>query len=727
MKTEAVFPSRLPSSFLLFSVLVAAFSVGATADEGMFPMSELGKIDLQAKGIELTAEQLFNPKGLSLVDGVCRVNGCTGSFVSTRGLIITNHHCAYDAIQKASSAANDLLTNGFKADTLADEIPAPDYQVRVTEDYRDVSAEVLAAVTNDMSSLDRKKAIDKRAKELEATAEQENKGLRAEVAEMFAGKTYVLFLYTYLKDVRLVFAPPQSVGNFGGEIDNWEWPRHTGDFSFMRAYTAPDGTSATYAKENVPYKPKRVVQVEPKGVNEHDVVFLLGYPGRTARHKTASFLKYEQSVRLPTLVNLYQWQIDVMTKAGAQDRAVEIKQASRIRSLGNVEKRSRGQLQGLLRAGIVPQREQQEAQLQSFIDADPARKTQYGNLLRDIESVYHEMSDAAPLEMNLDQLKSACRAASFGFFVYDSAVERTKPNLEREAAYMDRSYSESVQKLKVSMSDFHAPTDAILLAGILQRLSKVPAAKELSALKPLIGNAEKIDEQAAALISKTNLGDVAFVEACLKMSPEELAKTEDPLLQLIVQLYPAFLKIRENDKAREGRLGQLYGPLVDVKQKFLSRDFVPDANSTLRLTSGKVRSYSPADAIIKTPITSLRGVLEKTTGVDPFITPQVVIEKYQSGTDMRFRSKSLNDVPVAILYDTDTTGGNSGSPVFNSQGRLVGVNFDRCFEATINDFAWNTNYSRSIGVDIRYVLWITGVAYGAEHLLTEMGLPPNGK
>lgn len=213
MKTEAVFPSRLPSSFLLFSVLVAAFSVGATADEGMFPMSELGKIDLQAKGIELTAEQLFNPKGLSLVDGVCRVNGCTGSFVSTRGLIITNHHCAYDAIQKASSAANDLLTNGFKADTLADEIPAPDYQVRVTEDYRDVSAEVLAAVTNDMSSLDRKKAIDKRAKELEATAEQENKGLRAEVAEMFAGKTYVLFLYTYLKDVRLVFAPPQSVGN----------------------------------------------------------------------------------------------------------------------------------------------------------------------------------------------------------------------------------------------------------------------------------------------------------------------------------------------------------------------------------------------------------------------------------------------------------------------------------------------------------------------------------
>jgi Peptidase S46 len=687
MPAPTAFASR---SHSFFALLVASLLCAEPlkADEGMLPMSELGKLDLKAKGIELTAEELFNPKGLSLVDGVCRVNGCTGSFVSPRGLIITNHHCAYDAIQKASTQKNDLLANGFKAMTLSDEIPAPDYQVRVTEDYRDVSAEVLAAVSGDMSSLDRKKAIDKRAKELEAAAETENKGLRAEVAEMFAGKTYVLFLYTYLKDVRLVFAPPQSVGNFGGEVDNWEWPRHTGDFSFMRAYTAPDGTSATFAKENIPYKPKRFVQVEPNGVDENDVVFLLGYPGRTARHKTASFLKYEQSVRLPTVVGLCQWQIDVMTKAGADDRSVEIKQASRMRSLGNVEKRSRGQLQGLLRAGIVELREQQEAQLQSFIDSVPARKLQYGNLLRDIQTVYREMAEAAPLEINLDQLRSACRAASFGFFVYDSAVERTKANLDREAAYMDRNYPESVQRLKVSMSDFHGPTDQTLLAGVLQRLSKVPSAKEITALTSLLADADKLDAQAARLISKTKLGDVAFVEACLHQSPEELAKTDDPLLQLIVQLYPTFLKMRENDKAREGRLGQLYGPLVDIKQQFLERDFVPDANGTLRLTFGRVRSYSPADAVVKTPITSLRGVLEKTTGVDPFITPTAVIEKYRAGTDKRFRSKSVDDVPVAILYDTDTTGGNSGSPVFNSRGQLVGVNFDRCFEATINDFAY---------------------------------------
>ncbi len=216
-----------------------------------------GKAQPCAKGIELTAEQLFNadPAQTSLVNGICRVNGCTGSFVSDNGLIITNHHCAYGAIQKASTADRDLLTLGFQAKSYNDEIPAPDYQVRITERYMDVSPQVLAAVEDEMSFVERTRAIERRSKELEVEAERDHPGLRTEVAEMFAGKTYVLFLYTYLKDVRLVFAPPQSVGNFGGEVDNWEWPRHTGDFSFMRAYTAPDGSSATYSRTTFPIVP----------------------------------------------------------------------------------------------------------------------------------------------------------------------------------------------------------------------------------------------------------------------------------------------------------------------------------------------------------------------------------------------------------------------------------------------------------------------------------------
>lgn len=703
-------------------IIMTIIALPAVADDGMYPMSELPRLNLVEKGIELTADQLFNPEQISLVDGICRVNGCTGSFVSPNGLIITNHHCAFDAIQKASTPQHDLLTNGFSAATREQEISAPDYQVRITENYRDISSDVLAAVNDGMSFLERTKAIDKRRKELEVAAEKENPGLRAEVAEMFAGKTYVLFLYTYLKDVRLVFAPPASVGNFGGEVDNWEWPRHTGDFSFMRAYTAPDGSSATYAADNIPFKPKRFIQVAPEGVDEGDAVFLLGYPGRTARHKTAGFLRYEQDVRLPMIVELYNWQIDEMEKSGATDRAVEIKHASRMRSLANTEKRSRGQLLGLRRANIIQTRRQQEADLQAFINGDPGRKTKYGSLLMEIEAVYAEMSAAGPLEINLAQLRQACRAAAFGYFVYDAAVERAKSDLDRETPYMDRNFPQSVQELQVSMSDWHSPTDQILLTGMLERLSHIPAACEIDALHELLAEPGSLAAKAEALMAKTQLGDVNFVQECLKKTSAELQHTDDPLLKLIVKLHPVYVALRDIDKARDGRLGQLYGSLIEVKQQFLATGFIPDANSTLRFTCGHIKSYSPADAVIRTPISTLRGVIEKTTGIEPFVTPEPVLKKYAAGEFGRFVHSRLGQVPVAILYDTDTTGGNSGSPVFNSKGQLVGVNFDRCFEATINDFAWNKDYSRSIGVDIRYVLWITGIVYEADHLLKEMGV-----
>lgn len=694
----------------------------ATADDGMFPMSELPRLDLRARGLQLTADELFNPDRVSLVDGICRVNGCTGSFVSERGLILTNHHCAFDAIQKASTPQRDLLRDGFIAAATAEEIPAPDYQVRITEQYRDVSEDVLSAVPAGASSLERTKAIERRRKELEIAAEKEHPGLRAEVAEMFAGKTYVLFLYTWLKDVRLVFAPPASVGNFGGEVDNWEWPRHTGDFSLMRAYTAPDGSSAVYSPNNIPYKPKRVLRVESAGVDEGDAVFLLGYPGRTARHRTASFLTWEQTVRLPLTVELYQWQIAEMERAGASDRSAALKHASRMKSLANVEKRSRGQLLGLRRAGIVEARKAQEQRLQEFIAADPDRKAKYGNVLADITAVYEEMSAAGQQEILLQQLRQACRAAAFGFFVVDAVHERSKPDLERETPYMDRNFQQSLRELRVSLADWHPPTDQVLLAGMLSRLRQLPGSGSIPALAVIPAETEKIQALAKQLISTTRLGDPAFIEALLNGSTAELRKAADPLLNLLLDLYPEYMKLRELEKARDGRLNALYGPLLEVKEQFQAEAFIPDANGTLRFTSGRVRSYSPADAVVRTPISTLKGVVEKTTGVDPFITPEAVLQKYNARDFGNFVHPRIGEVPVAILYDTDTTGGNSGSPVLNSRGDLVGVNFDRCFEATINDFAWNTNYSRSIGVDIRYVLWITGKVYGASHLLQEMGV-----
>lgn len=688
----------------------------------MFPISELERLNLKEKGMELTSAQLFNPGQVSLVDGICRVNGCTGSFVSRDGLIITNHHCAFDAIQKASTSERDLLTDGFIAKEQSKEVPAPNYTVRITEGYKDVSDQVLSVVTNDMTFLERTKAIDKRRKEIELASEKENKGLRVEVAEMFAGKTYVLFLYTYLKDIRLVFAPPASIGAFGGEADNWEWPRHTGDFSFMRAYTAPDGSSADYSPNNIPYHPKRVIRVAPQGANEEDFVFLLGYPGRTVRQKTASFFRYEQDVRLPAIVELYAWQIAEMDKAGATDRAVAIKHATRTKGLANVEKRSRGQLLGLRRVNVVATREKAEAGFNAFVSADAGRVEKYGSLLADITKVYDEMTVQGPLEIHLRELRTACRALSFAFTIVDAAVERAKEDLERETPYMNRNWDLTVQQLKMDVADWHAPTDSIMLAGMLERLSKINSVRSIEPLSVLTDNNMTFTRRAESMIGSTGLGDIAFVEECLKKTATELESTKDPILKSMLKLYPTYRALRDLDKARDGRLGQLYGTLMEGKQAFDPTQFVPDANATLRITYGRVRGYSPADAIQKTPVSTLQGVIDKTTGVEPFITPKEVVDRYNAKDFGRFVHPKLGQVPVAILYNTDTTGGNSGSPVFNSKGELVGVNFDRTFEATINDFAWNESYSRSIGVDIRYVLWITGVVYQATHLLKEMGI-----
>ena len=713
-------------SFLRFAFVIAlgsfCFRSMGIADEGMFPISELKRLNLQEKGLQLSPEELFNSEGVSLLDGICRVNGCTGSFVSSDGLIITNHHCAFDAIQKASTPTNDLLANGFIAKTKQDEVRAVGFTVRITESYADVSDQVLSVVSEGMTFLDRTKAIEKRRKELEQAAEAENKGLRAEVAEMFAGKTYVLFLYTYLKDVRLVFAPPISIGAFGGEADNWEWPRHTGDFSFMRAYTAPDGGAAEYSPDNIPFHPKRPIQVSSVGANEEDFVFILGYPGRTVRQKTASFFRFEESVRLPAIVELYAWQISEMEKAGVSNREVAIKHASRSKSLANVEKRSRGQLLGLKRTGMVAMREASEAMLQTFIDADDKRQAMFGTLLKDIESVYLEMTEKAPVEIHLKELKNACRALSFAFTLLDAATEREKEDLERETPYMKRNYDLTVQQLKLDVSDWDKQTDTNMLQGMLERLQKIPAAKDVPGLGFLFKDNLSAERVAARFLESTQLGNPEFINECLTKTPEQLMKMEDPLLKLMVQLYPTYKQLRDIDKEREGRLGQLYGSLVEMKQAFQPSDFIPDANATLRITYGHVRGYSPADAVYRLPISTLAGVMEKTTGNEPYVSPQALIEKYQAKDFGPFVHPRLGQVPVAILYNTDTTGGNSGSPVFNSKGELVAVNFDRTFEATINDFAWNADYSRSIGVDVRYVLWVTGWVYDAKHLLDEMGV-----
>jgi hypothetical protein len=711
--------------FRRFLILVMLLSCAplttALADEGMWPMSEIRRLDLKSKGLQIPVDAIYNPDSISLVDGICSLGGCTGSFVSSEGLIITNHHCAFNAVQDASTPERNYLELGFNAAAREQEVQARGMTVRITESYRDVSSEVLAVVQAGMEPAARAKAIERRTKEIVAETESKNPGKRAEVAEMFIGKSYVLFIYTYLKDVRLVFAPPRGIGNFGGETDNWIWPRHTGDFSFFRAYVGPDGRPADYSMSNVPYHPKKFIQVAPEGVSEGDFIFICGYPGRTYRHQAASYLDYEYRVRMPMLVDWYGWQIRQMEEAGKNDPAAALKLAPRIKSLSNTYKNNRGKLAGISRTHMVQKWRDQESKLAAFIDGDAARRSRYGQVLPTLAAVYNETGKNAAREFVLQYLTRSPETLRVASSIYEAAQERRKPDLERESAYMERNWRQTVDRVLLSLKNVHAPVDRAVLRQLLVRASGLPADQRIKGVDATIGtSAESIGQFLARSYGDGRILQENFVREMLTKSPEDLAAVDEPFLHLAAALYAELQSLKDTEKRRSGELNRLYGLYIEAKREFLGAEFVPDANSTLRFTFGHIRSYQPADGLLAKPITTLTGVVEKNTGEDPFNAPPALLELYRKQDFGPFAHPVLKDVPVAILYDADTTGGNSGSPILNARGQLIGVNFDRAWEATINDYGWSPDYSRSIGVDIRYVLWVTLKIGRAEHLLREM-------
>ncbi len=725
------------SFFILITLIIgilSCFTVLTTlgtsmyGEEGMLPLSEIHKMDLAAKGLEIEPQLVYNPDGVSLIDGIINLSGCTASFVSAEGLILTNYHCAFRAIQSVTTKDNDYMRDGFLAGDRKAELPAKSYTVRITESYKDVSKQVLRVVKKKMNSEQRARAIEKKMKEIEIATEKKHPGKRAEVAEMFVGKTYVLFISTYIKDVRLVYAPPRSIGEFGGEDDNWMWPRHTGDFSFLRAYVAPDGTMAEYSPDNVPYHPVKHLEVEPKGVKENDFVFILGYPGRTRRHTTSHFVSYEEDVRLPYVVELYEKRIATMEEMSALDRGVAIKLAPRTKGYWNRKKRYAGQLKGLNNTGLVAKKQQEEKELQKYIDSNPQYKKKYGTLLEQFANFYNKKRESANYELTMEFFLDSYPLRS-AFTVYEAAVEHGKKDTERKKAYMKRNFSRTKDRLGLQMSNYHEPYEKIALKEMMMRALSLPAKQRIAAVDALVkgkkGAAAEavIDTFIENSFHTTSLKDPQTVLSLFARSRQELEKMDDPFMKFAVALYPDMATYDKEDIKQEGILSPLLAQLVEIKRKYQGKDFLPDANSTLRLTYGRVCGYSPRDAVYYTPFTTTAGIVEKHIahrGQPPFVAPQQLIDLHEAKDFGLFKHPQLNDVPVAMLYNMDTVGGNSGSPVLNAQGRLIGLNFDRVFEATINDYAWDESYSRSIGVDIRFILWFTQKFAGADHLLKEM-------
>ena len=707
----------------LFSLLNIAH---AMPDEGMYPLSEIKKLDLKKAGLKIPQSEVYNPNGLSLIDALVNVGGCTGSFVSNEGLIITNHHCAFEAVSLASTPEHDYLKNGFVAATKEQEVQAKNLTCKITDSYEDVSEKVLSAVKNIFDPTARINSINAKIAQIIKEEEQKDATIKAEVSEMFIGRTYVLFRYKTIKDVRIVYVPQRAVGEFGGESDNWVWPRHTGDFSFLRAYVAKDGSSATYSKDNVPYQPKKYLKVNPNGANEGDFVFILGYPGRTFRNYPAKYLQYQEKFQLPYISNLYDWQNKQM-EATSINKSLELKQASKIKRKANVLKNYRGKLKGLKGIDLVNQKFNQEKELQAFINADTSLIRQYGKMLQNIDMVYEEVFADAQKFLVLDQVLASSNALS----IANQVIALQKKIAESPVENQEKVYQESKTVLLKSAKDIYdtyvEATDKLLLKHILLDGLTLESKQQFNLINeiPLAKGTNwdaLLNKHIDHLFKKSDFTNAQNIDQILNQSLKNFLKYKDPMMALAMQARSEIDQMNAIRKDRNGRLNKLLADYVNVSILFKKSDFIPDANSTLRLTYGNVKGFTPVDATYMKPTTTLTGLIEKGTAEGDYYLPAIFKELNQQKDFGQFTTKDGKDVPVAFLYNLDTTGGNSGSPIMDENGNLVGVNFDRAYEATINDFAWNDAYSRSIGCDIRYVLWVAQKVDHADFILTELGV-----
>ena len=711
--------------FLSFSLfLLITLSLGyipSKPAEGMFPLSDIKNINLNEKGLKISVDEVYNPNGVSLVDALVRLGGCTGSFVSNDGLIITNHHCVFGIVSNASTVENNYLENGFLAETREKELPAKGLSCRITESYEDVSAEVLEAANKADDISQRTTAISNKIREIVEREQKKDSTITAAVSEMFVGEQYVLFRYKTINDIRLVYVPPRTIGEFGGESDNWVWPRHNGDFSFVRAYVAPDGSSAKYSENNVPYHPKKFLQVNPNGISEEDFVFILGYPGRTFKHQPSQFLIMQQKYQLPYIQDLFAWMINLYEKRGENDPEFALQISDEIKGLANVEKNYRGKMQGLARLKLVDKKLQEEKELQKFIDSNPDLKAKYGTVLSEIDDVYKGIFESGRRNLVLAMLSRNVNYYRLAELLVDYKKEMLKPESERKSIYKENRKSDFYSTITRLYNEFKPDLEPQIFNKIMSDASKFDELKNIEPFRSFAAQKNKkdfIDD----LYDDTFIKDSKEYFDVLEDKDEKLEDIDDPYINLVKQTTDLVTAERKKSQVSDGEINILLAKLNDVQRIWQKKSFIPDANSTLRLTYGYVRGYSPADATYYSPITTITGMIQKGQESGDYRLNKKVKELYDKKDFGNFVNPKLNDLPVAFIYDMDTSGGNSGSPIMDAYGRLVGVNFDRAFEATVNDYAWSEQYSRSIGVDIRFVLWVTQKIGGADFLLKEMGV-----
>ncbi|MCW8864668.1 MAG: S46 family peptidase, partial [Colwellia sp.] len=654
-------------------------------------------------------------------------------FVSDQGLVATNHHCVYGSVQYNSTAENNLLKNGFLAKSFKEELPAtPGSRIYVTEEISEVTKLVKAGLTEAMSGSARYKAIDINSKSLVAECENDDR-YRCSVVNFHGGLEYYLFKQLTIRDVRLVHAPASSIGKYGGDIDNWMWPRHTGDYGFYRAYVGKDGQPADYSEDNVPYQPKHHLKVNKASVDDGDYIMVLGYPGRTNRYRTAYEVENQFTWVYPQAKAYREEVIDLIHQHSEVGSEARIKYESTLAGLANYAKNYGSMIHSYNKGTFLQRKQALETKLTQWLNANDERKAQYGEALTGLNELLKMDNKQQARDLILGYLRYS-KMLTTANKLHRLAVEKQKPNLERERGYQERDIARFEQSMKAVNRRYDANIDQEIVVAMLTHYVALPKAERVSSIDKFFGltnitasnfNEKKLRKQLTRMYKSTKLDSQEQRLAWMDKDLADFEKSHDPFIQLAVSSFKERKAIEDKSKELTGSI-QAYRPqYMEALIAYFNDNNLPvyaDANSTLRITYGNVKGYSPQDGLTATPYTTLEGIVAKDTGVAPFDAPKKQLELINNKHYGEYAKKSIGSVPVNYLGTLDITGGNSGSPTLNDKAEFVGLVFDGVYESIIGDWDYDTKLNRSIHVDIRYMLWVMEHVDGATNLIEEMDI-----
>ena len=713
---------------IIAALLMTMTGFTAHADEGMWLPSLIEQRigDMQEKGFKLNAEDIYSINQASLKDAVVLFGrGCTGEIISSEGLLLTNHHCGYGQIQQHSSVEHDYLKDGFWAMNRSEELPNKGLTVSFLERMDDVTERVLKGYTPDMSEDQRVEIVKKNSKEIIDEATKAGKGLRATVEALYYGNQYFLFLYREYADVRLVGAPPSSIGKFGGDTDNWMWPRHTGDFSMFRIYADKNNDPAPYSENNVPYRPKKYFKISTGGVKEGDFTFIYGFPGRTQEYIHSEGVRYIEEIGDPHKINLRTLRLDIQKKHMSQSQKVRIQYSSKNASVANAWKKWQGEVKGIRKMKTVEKKQQFEQMFDRW-----AKGGEFNGVVGKIEQIYKELE---PYSFATDYYTETARtielanfaAGIYAGFTYDEATKELSFDAKKAAASAEAFYK-----------DWHLPIDKECFVAVMTEFDRnIPPEFKPDYFKAQMkkyGNAQKWADE---LFGKSIFADRSKVEKLFSegASQKALAKARKTVLKDPATIYALEFSEWYNSevKPHAARMNQelqlayrdyMRGQMVYCRTQRVPKAFYPDANLTLRVAYGHIKGYSPADAIYYKPSSTMKGIIQKDNpDIFDYNIPQRFRDVYAAKDFGRWTDET-GEVPVCFIATNHTTGGNSGSPVINADGNLIGLNFDRVWEGTMSDIVFDPEICRNISLDVRYVLFTIEKIGGAGYLIDEMTL-----